>query len=142
MAKSLKGLMGYDVILLDCPPAINAISVEAILSCDRLIIPVVSEPAVIKGLAEAVELVREEDPNLPIDVLRSRYRSRLVITKEYDAMLADGAKELGFNLLKTTIPENVAIAEAVSAQISVLDYAKNSIGAKAFKKLAKEILNG
>nr|WP_065717434.1 ParA family protein [Picosynechococcus sp. PCC 8807]ANV92035.1 cobyrinic acid a,c-diamide synthase [Picosynechococcus sp. PCC 8807] len=142
MAKSLKGLMGYDVILLDCPPAINAISVEAILSCDRLIIPVVSEPAVIKGLAEAVELVREEDPDLPIDVLRSRYRSRLVITKEYDAMLADGAKELGFNLLKTTIPENVAIAEAVSAQVSVLDYAKNSIGAKAFKKLAKEILNG
>ena len=142
MAKSLKGLMGYDVILLDCPPAINAISVEAILSCDRLIIPIVSEPAVIKGLAEAVELVKEEDPNLPIDVLRSRYRSRLVITKEYDAMLADGAKELGFNLLKTTIPENVAIAEAVSAQVSVLDYAKNSIGAKAFKKLAKEILNG
>ena len=142
MAKSLKGVMGYDVILLDCPPAINAISVEAILSCDRLIIPIVSEPAVIKGLAEAVELVKEEDPNLPIDVLRSRYRSRLVITKEYDAMLADGAKELGFNLLKTTIPENVAIAEAVSAQVSVLDYAKNSIGAKAFKKLAKEILNG
>lgn len=142
MAKSLKGLMGYDVIILDCPPAINAISVEAILSCDRLIIPIVSEPAVIKGLAEAVELVREESSDLPIDVLRSRYRSRLVITKEYDAMLKSGADELGFNLLKTTIPENVAIAEAVSSQVSVLDYAKNSIGAKAFKQLAKEIING
>ena len=96
----------------------------------------------IKGLAEAVELVREESSDLPIDVLRSRYRSRLVITKEYDAMLKSGADELGFNLLKTTIPENVAIAEAVSSQVSVLDYAKNSIGAKAFKQLAKEIING
>ncbi|BAW98037.1 ATPase, ParA family (plasmid) [[Synechococcus] sp. NIES-970] len=142
MAKTLKRLIGYDVILLDCPPAINAISVEAILNCDRLIIPIVSEPAVIKGLAEAVELVREEDPNLPIDVLRGRYRSRLVITKEYDGMLENGAKDLGFNLLKTTIPENVAIAEAVSTQVSVLDYAKNSIGAKAFRKLAKEIIHG
>ena len=142
MAKSLKGLIGYDVIVLDCPPAINAISVEAILSCDRLIIPIVSEPAVIKGLAEAVELVREESSDLPIDVLRSRYRSRLVITKEYDAMLESGADDLGFNLMKTTIPENVAIAEAVSSQVSVLDYSKNSIGAKAFRKLAKEIING
>jgi len=142
MAKSLKGLIGYDVIVLDCPPAINAMSVEAILSCDRLIIPIVSEPAVIKGLAEAVELVREESSDLPIDVLRSRYRPRLVITKEYDAMLKSGADELGFNLLKTAIPENVAIAEAVSSQVSVLDYSKNSVGAEAFKKLAKEIIDG
>ena len=65
------------------------------MSCDRLIIPIVSEPAVIKDLAEAVELVREESSDLPIDVLRSRYRSRLVITKEYDAMLESGADELG-----------------------------------------------
>jgi len=142
MAKSLKRLKGYDVILLDCPPAINAISVEAILSCDRLIIPVVSEPAVIKGLAEAVQLIREESADLPIDVLRGRYRSRLVITKEYDAMLSKGAEELGFNLLQTVIPENVAIAEAVSSQIPVIDYAKGSTGAKAFKQLAKEIMDG
>ena len=141
IAESLKGLIEYDVIVLDCPPAINAMSVEAILSCDRLIIPIVSEPAVIKGLAEAVELVREESSDLPIDVLRSRYRSRLVITKEYDAMLTSGADDLGFNLLKTSIPENVVIAEAVSSQVSVLDYSKNSIGAKAFRKLAKEIIN-
>lgn len=142
MGQRLKGLIGYDVILLDCPPAINAVSVEAILNCDRLIIPIIAEPAVIKGLAEAVDLVREEDPQLPFDVLRNRHRSRLVITKEYDAILEQGSKDLGFNLLQTTIPENVAIAEAVSSQISVLDYAKNSIGAKAFRKLAKEILNG
>lgn len=141
ISQSLKRLIGYDVIILDCPPAINPISVEAILSCDRLIIPIVSEPAVIKGLAEAVELVKEEDEALPIDVLRSRYRSRLVITKEIDELLTKDADELGFNLLKTTIPENIAIAEAVSSQVSVLDYAPNSVGAKAFKKLAREILN-
>ena len=141
IAKSLNRIRGYDIILLDCAPAITPVSVEAILSCDRLIIPVLSEPAGIKGLAEAVDLVREESPDLPIDVLRGRYRKRLVITQEYDAMLASGAGELGFNLLKTVIPENIAIAESVSAQISVLDYARDSTGAKAFRKLAKEVLN-
>lgn len=139
MGKALNRIKGFTSILLDCPPAINAVSVEAILNCDRLIIPVISEPAGIKGLAEAIQLVREESPELPIDVLRGRYRSRLVITKEYDAMLTEGASELGFNLLQTVIPENIAVAESVSAQVPVLIYDKASAGSKAFKQLAREI---
>ena len=142
IGKSLKRLIGYDVIILDCPPAINSLSVEAILNADRLIIPIISEPAVLKGLAEAVELVREEDAQLPIYVLRCRYRKRLVITKEADELLKTGASELNFNLLKTIIPENISVAEAISSQVSVLEYAPHSIGAKAFKQLAKEIING
>ena len=139
---SLKGIKGYEVILIDCPPAINATSVEAILSSDLLMIPIVCEPAVLKGVAEAIELIREEKPSLPIKVLRGRYRPRLVLTREADQLLTKGAKELNFELLKTTIPDNIAIAEAVSSQVSVLEYAPSSVGAKAFKKLAKEMING
>jgi chromosome partitioning protein len=64
-------------------------SVQAILSSDRVLVPTLCEPAALKGLAEAVELIRDEDSQKPIEVLRTRYRPRLVLTREADDMLVD-----------------------------------------------------
>jgi chromosome partitioning protein len=55
----------------------------------------------------AVQLIREERPDVPIDVLRCRYKSRLVVTKEADELLAEAAPELGYRLLATVVPENI-----------------------------------
>jgi chromosome partitioning protein len=133
----LKGL-GFDICLMDCSPGLGVASVQAILSSDLILIPVICEPAVLKGLSEAVQLIREERPNVAIEVLRCRHRSRLLITKEAEKLLVEGQTELNYRLLETTIPENIAVAEAIAHFVPVTVYAPCSVGAKAYKTLAKE----
>ena len=137
---ALAKLTAYQFCLMDCSPGLGIASVQAILSGDRILIPVIGEPAALKGLSEAIQLIRNERPTVPIDVLRVRYRPRLVLTKEADTLLESGASELGFNLLTTVIPENIAVAEAIAHQIPVTSYAPKSQGAEAYKQLAKEYL--
>jgi chromosome partitioning protein len=137
---ALTKLTGFDMCLLDCSPGLGVASVQAILTSDRVLMPVICEPAVLKGLSEAVELIREERPNVPIDVVRVRYRPQLVITREADNLLSEAAEELNYRLLKTTVPENIAVAEAIAHQQPVTAYSSRSSGAKAYKALATECL--
>jgi chromosome partitioning protein len=133
-------IIGFDICVMDCSPGLGIASVQAILTSDRILIPVIGEPAVLKGLSEAIQLIRGERSDVPIDVLRVRYRSRLLLTKESDDLLNAGAIELGYQLLTTIIPENIAIAEAIAHQKPITMYAPKSPGAKAYKNLAKEYL--
>ena len=135
---ALAKLTDFAICLMDCSPGLGVASVQAMLSCDRILIPVIGEPAVLKGLSEAIQLIREERPGVPIDVLRCRYKSRLVVTKEADELLTEAIPELDYHLLKTTIPENIAVAEAIAHQVPVTVYASRSAGAKAYRALAKE----
>ena len=137
---ALSRLTGFDVCLMDCSPGLGVASVQAMLGCDRLLVPVIGEPAVLKGLSEAVQLIKEERPDVPIDVLRCRYKRRLLVTKEADELLAEASVELGYRLLKTTVPENIAVAEAIAHSEPVTVYASRSVGAKAYRALAKECL--
>lgn len=135
---ALLSLTGFDICLMDCPPGLGIASVQAILASDRVLTPVIGEPAVLKGLSEAIELIKGERPDVPIDVARVRYRSQLVITKEADNLLTEAAAESGYNLFKTLVPENISVAEAIAQQQPVIDYAPRSPGAKAYKALANE----
>lgn len=135
---ALAQLNGFDVCLMDCSPGLGVASVQAMLRCDRILIPVICEPAVLKGLSEAIQLIREERPNVPIDVLRCRYKPRLVVTKEADDLLTEAAPELNYYLFKTVVPENIAVAEAIAHANSVITYSSRSSGAKAYRALAKE----
>lgn len=137
---ALSNLKGFDICLMDCSPGLGIVSVQAILGADRILVPVINEPAVLKGLSEAIHLIRDERPQVPIDVVRCRYKSRLVVTKEADQLLEEGAGELDYCLLKTTIPENIAIAEAIAHASPVTEYSSKSIGAKAYRTLTKECL--
>jgi chromosome partitioning protein len=137
---ALAKLTEFDVCLMDCSPGLGVASVQAILTSDRILIPVIGEPAILKGLSEAVQLIREERSDVPIDVVRVRYRPRLVITKEADELLAEAAIELNYRLLKTRVPENIAVAEAIAHAEPVTVYSSRSSGAKAYKALAKECL--
>lgn len=137
---ALSRLSGFDVVLMDCPPGLSVASVQAILSSDRILIPTMNEPASLKGLSEAVELIRGERADIPIDVVRTRYKPRLVLTKEADDLLIEAAVELGYRLLHTTIPDNIAVAESIAAQQPVSTYAPKSSGARAYQSLAKECI--
>ena len=135
---ALKKLEDFDICLMDCSPGLGIASVQAILSSDRVLMPVICEPAVLKGLSEALQLIKGERPDVPIDVARVRYRSKLVITREADNLLTEAAAESGYTLFKTVVPENISVAEAIAQQKPVIDYAPRSPGAKAYQSLAKE----
>ena len=137
---ALAKLNGFDVCLMDCSPGLGVASVQAMLKCDRILIPVICEPAVLKGLSEAVQLIRDERPEVSIDVLRCRYKPRLVVTKEADELLAEAAPELNYHLFKTVVPENIAVAEAIAHASPVTVYSSRSAGAKAYRALAKEFV--
>jgi chromosome partitioning protein len=132
--------LGFDVILMDCPPGLGVAAVQAILASDRVLLPTLCEPAALKGMSEAVSLIREERQEMPIEVLRTRYRSRLVLTRESDDLLIDAAADLNYRLLHSTIPENVQIAESIAQQQPILAYAPKSVGGKAYLSVAKECL--
>jgi chromosome partitioning protein len=141
-AKPLKGLipLKYQAILMDCPPGLGVASVQAILNSDRVLVPTLCEPAALKGLSEAIDLIREENQSLPIDVLRNRYNPRLVLTRESDDLLVTSAEDLNYRLLHTTIPDNIQVAESIAQQQPVITYASKSSGALAYKSLAKEVI--
>jgi chromosome partitioning protein len=138
-AGALSRLTGFfDVALMDCPPSLSVASVQAILSSDRVLVPTLCEPAALRGFSEAISLIRDERPDMPIEALRLRYKPRLVLTHEADDLLISSAVEMDYRLLHTVIPENISVAESIAQQKSVLDYASKSSGAKAYQSLAKE----
>jgi len=136
---ALSRLAGFfDLALMDCPPSLSVASVQALLSSDRVLVPTLCEPAALKGFSEAIALIRDERPELPIEALRVRYKPRLVLTRESDDLLIESAVEMNYRLLHTVIPDNIDVAESIAQQKSVLDYAPNSSGSKAYQSLAKE----
>lgn len=139
MAPALKTLKALDLCFCDCPPSLSTVSVQSILSADRVLVPVIAEPAALRGLASAVRLIRDESPDKPIDVVRCRCRPRLVLTREADEMLVEASADMNFRLLHTSIPENVSVAESIAAQQPVCRYAEKSAGAVAYRSLAKEV---
>lgn len=137
--KRIKGLV--DIVLFDCPPGLGVGSGQALMAVDRILIPTSCEPAALKGVAEAIQLVRGERPKVPIDVLRTRYRKRLKLTRNADELLTASAQQFDYRLLETTIPDNSVVAEAFGARQSVLDYAPRSKGAEGYRALAREVAN-
>ncbi|MEM9156863.1 MAG: ParA family protein [Cyanobacteria bacterium P01_F01_bin.33] len=137
--KAVKGIRGYDVLMMDCSPGLGVASVQALLNCDRVLLPTLCEPAALKGVSEAVSLIRDERADVPIDVVRVRYKPRLVLTREVDDLLVESAEDLGYRLLHATIPENIAVAESIAHQQPISNYAPKSSGALAYGSLAKEI---
>jgi chromosome partitioning protein len=140
MAPALERLKGFDLCLMDCPPSLGFAAVQAVLSADRVLVPTLCEPASLKGVADAVQFIHEERPGLPIDVVRARYRSRLVLSRDMDIQLAVQSVAAGYGLLETTLPENIAIAEAIAQQVPVCDYDPHCAGTLAYRQLAMEVL--
>ena len=135
-------LSNYDYILLDCPPSLNVLTVNALIAAHALIIPLQSEFFALEGLSQLLMSVREVrdlgNPDLRIEgVVLTMYdaRNRLSLQVEEDAR-----ENLGELIFKTVIPRNVRISEAPSFAMPVLSYDSRSKGAEAYRALAQEIL--
>lgn len=132
----------YDFILLDCPPALNLLTVNALAAANSLLIPIQCEYFALEGVTElfnTISIVRRTlNPELRIEgLLLTMFDER---TNLSSAVAADLKNFYGRLVLETVIPRNVRVAEAPSYGEPVISYAENSRGAECYMQLAKEVL--
>jgi chromosome partitioning protein len=132
---------GFDYILIDCPPALSLLTINALVACDSVLVPLQCEFFALEGLSQLMLTIRDvrrsANPQLRIEgVLLTMYDRRNRLTAQVEA---DARTNMGDLVMKTTIPRNVRISEAPSHALSVLQYDPSSRGAAAYRALAKEI---
>lgn len=131
----------YDYILLDCPPALNILTVNALVAADSVLIPIQCEYYALEGLAGLLNtinnLVSTANPNLMVEgILRTMYDGRNRLTTEVSEQLLQNFPGKVYN---TVIPRNVRLAEAPSHGLPALHYDASSPGTMAYLALAGEI---
>lgn len=132
----------YDFILIDCPPALSMLTINALVAADGVIIPMQCEYYALEGLSDLVNSIQRIggllNPSLKIEgILRTLYDGRIGLTNEVTAQLRE---HFGDALYETTIPRNVRLAEAPSHGMPALVYDKSSRGARAYLALAGEVI--
>lgn len=131
----------YDTVLIDCPPALGPVTVNALVAADRVIVPVQAEYLALEGLVEFLDTLstvrREMNPSLELaGVVVTMHDERTRLAQDVERELRDHFSETVF---RTVIPRTVRIAEAPSYGIPVTEYAPGSRGAQAYLALAREV---
>ena len=132
----------YDYILIDCPPSLNILTVNAMVASHSVLIPLQSEFFALEGLSQLLLTVKEvrqtANENLRVEgIVLTMFDRRNNLSKQVEADARSNLRELVF---KTIIPRNVRVSEAPSYSMSVLTYDPASKGSKAYMSLAKELL--
>ena len=131
----------YDFVIIDCPPALNMLTLNGLVASDAVIIPMQCEYYALEGLSDLVETlrkIRKLNANLEINgLLRTMFNPQGILNQQVSEEIE---KFFPKKMFKTVIPRNVRLAEAPSFGKPVIFYDKSSKGAKAYMALAKEIL--
>lgn len=132
----------YDYALIDCPPSLGLLTINAFTTCDSILIPVQSEYYALEGLSQllnTIKLVRKHfNPQLKIEgVLLTMFDRRTNLGQQVNSEVK---KFFGDQVYDTIIPRNVRLSEAPSHGLAIIDYDKNSTGAHVYQQLAKEVL--
>lgn len=132
----------FDFILIDCPPSLNLLTVNAMVAAHSVLVPLQSEFFALEGLSQLMLTVREvrqtANPGLRIEgVVLTMYDSRNNLSQQVET---DARENLGDIVFQTKIPRNVRVSEAPSFAMSVLDYDPTSKGAAAYRNLAREVI--
>ena len=132
----------YDYIFIDCPPALNVLTVNALVASDSVMIPMQCEYFALEGLSALISTIRAIretlNPKLKIEgLLRTMFDKRNSLSGEVSKQLQN---HFGDKVYDTVIPRNVRLAEAPSYGESAITYAPTSKGAKSYINLAQEVL--
>ena len=134
---------GFEFVLIDCPPSLNLLTVNAMVASHSVLIPLQSEFFALEGLSQLMMTIREvretANPDLRIEgVVLTMYDSRNNLSQQVEL---DARDNLGDLVFTTIIPRNVRVSEAPSYALPVLQYDPTSKGAQAYRSLAVEVLN-
>jgi len=132
----------YDYIFIDCPPALNVLTINALVASNSVMIPMQCEYFALEGLSALVSTIRAIretlNPTLKIEgLLRTMFDKRNSLSGEVSKQLQN---HFGDKVYETVIPRNIRLAEAPSYGEAAISYAPHSKGAKAYVKLATEVL--
>lgn len=141
LKSALSGLQ-YDYILIDCPPSLGLLTVNALVASDSLMIPVQAEFYALEGLTQLLEVMQKVknllNPDLQLlGILVTMYDNRNSLAKQVYEELE---KYFGDKVFGAIVPRNVRLAEAPSYGKTIAEHDKWSKGAKAYKQLSKEVI--
>jgi chromosome partitioning protein len=133
----------YDFMLIDCPPALNLLTVNGLTAAQAVMIPMQCEYYALEGLSDLVGTIKRVrahlNPSLEIEgLLRTMYDPRNTLAQQVSAQLL---QHFGDKVYRTVIPRNVRLAEAPSHGLPALEFDRSSKGAQAYLALAGEMLN-
>lgn len=139
----LRTVTGYDFILIDCPPSLNILTVNAMVAADSIIVPLQSEFFALEGLSQLILTVRDvrqsANPALRIEgIVLTMFDSRNNLSLQVEQ---DARTNMGDMVFKTVIPRNVRLSEAPSFAMPVLAYDSASKGSVAYRDLAQEVID-
>ena len=134
----------WDYILMDCPPTLGRLTVNAFMAADAILAPVQCQYFALEGLRDLSEVVKQVRAALNPDLEIAHYLLTMSegTKKLSQEVESDLRNAFGEKVFKAVIPYNVKLAEAPSMQHSVLKHASTSKGAKAYRAVAKELSNG
>jgi chromosome partitioning protein len=135
---------GYDYILVDCPPNLGLLTINALVAGDGILIPLQCEYLALRGLGMLLDTLskikRKLNPGLEVTgILPTMYSTRTVHARE---VLEEVQAMFGERVFDTVITSSIRFAEAALARMPILEYAPGHPGAKAYRAIAKEVLNG
>ncbi len=133
----------YDFIVIDCPPSLNMLTVNAMTTADTVLVPIQCEYYALEGLSQLIHTI-----NLVQERLNSRLQMEGVVFTMYDArtnlslqVVENVKNNLNTTIYKTIIPRSVRLAEAPSHGLPINKYDSRSTGAESYRMLAKEVMN-
>ena len=133
----------WDYVLIDCPPSLNLLTVNAMVASHSVLIPLQSEFFALEGVSQLLLTIREvrqsANPGLRTEgIVLTMFDRRNNLSQQVEQDARDNLGELVF---KTKIPRNVRVSEAPSYALPVLNYDSNSLGARAYRALAEELIS-
>lgn len=133
----------FDIVLMDCPPSLNLLTVNAMTAADAVLVPLQTEFFALEGLSQLMMTIREvrqsANPRLRIEgVVLTMYDMRNNLCRQVEE---DARENLGDLVYQTRIPRNVRLSEAPSYAMPILQYDPNSRGSAAYRDLALEVLS-
>ena len=133
----------YDFIIIDCPPALSMLTINAMTTSDSVIVPIQCEYYALEGLSQlmhTIELVQDRlNPKLEMEgVVFTMYDARAYLSLQVEEKVKD---TLNQNIYKTIIPRNVRLAEAPSYGLPINLYDPKSKGTESYMLLAEEVIN-
>jgi chromosome partitioning protein len=142
LAHALESAAGFDFVLLDCPPSLGPLTINALAAADRVIVPVQTEYYALEGLAQLVQSINliktRLNPRLEIaGVLLTMADARTRLSAEVEAEVR---KHFGGLVFEAVVPRSVRVAEAPSHGLPVTHYDRRSRGAEAYWKVAMELV--
>jgi len=143
LADALQQIKGqYDYVLIDCPPSLNMLTLNAMVAANSVLVPMQCEYYALEGLSALMETLKNiqetANPGLFLEgILRTMFDNRSRLTKDVSAQLVE---YFGDKVFRTCVPRNIRLAEAPSHGVPILQYDKNSRGAIAYVALAGEII--